>query len=217
MSKAVILLSGGQDSTTALTWAKTKFKEVHAVFFDYGQRHKIELESAKKIAQLTKTPLKILPMPTYSHIGGSSLTSQSPIEQGKEYPNSFVPGRNLVFITLASAYAYSLGISNVITGVSQTDYSGYPDCREDSLNALEATLRLGLAPNIKIHSPLMHMTKTEEVKYMQEQGELELLAYTHTCYEGRRPPCGKCPSCVLRAAAFEEVGIQDPLLCEGVR
>ncbi len=126
-------------------------------------------------------------------------------------PNTFVPGRNLVFITLAAAYAYQRGISEIVTGVCQTDFSGYPDCRESTMVALQAALRAGMDAPFTIHTPLMHLTKAQTVTMLRDLGGLPLLAYSHTCYEGAVPPCGRCPACVLRAKGFAEAGIADPL------
>src|SRR5690606_19585948 len=132
-------------------------------------------------------------------------------------PNTFVPGRNLLSVTQAAAYAYTRGIRDVVTGVCQTDYSGYPDCRHDTLRALQRSLHLGLGwPErrgvFRIHTPLMFRTKAESVALARAWGALDALAWSHTCYEGLYPPCGKCPACVLRAKGFEEAGVKDPLL-----
>jgi 7-cyano-7-deazaguanine synthase len=117
-----------------------------------------------------------------------------------------------VFLTLAAAFAWQRGISDLVTGVCQTDYSGYPDCRAETMTALQAALRAGLDHPVTIHTPLMYLTKAQTVTMMQELGHLELLAWSHTCYEGAVPPCGQCPACLLRAKGFAEAGIADPLL-----
>lgn len=212
---AVVLLSGGQDSVTCLYWAKQRFEQVHALTLDYGQRHRIELEAAKEISQRAQVQShKVLTLDALSQLGGSSLTDAIPIEQSARHglPNSFVPGRNLLFLTLAAAFAYQVNCHDVVGGMCQTDFSGYPDCRRDTLDALESAISLGMDWTIKIHTPLMFLTKAETVLLAQEVGAMEALRWSHTCYEGRRPPCGVCPACLLRAKGFAEAGVEDPLL-----
>ncbi len=213
-SSALVVFSGGQDSTTCLSWALQHFETVEAVFFDYGQRHLIEWQSAESIARKRGVKLHKLNVPTFSEIGGNSLVDSTPIElEGRQgLPSTFVPGRNLVFMTFAAALAWKLGIKDLVTGVCQTDFSGYPDCRLNTMEALEKSLELGMEWPFKIHTPLMFMTKAETVTLAQEVGALEDLAYSHTCYEGQFPPCGRCPACELRAKGFAEVGIPDPLI-----
>ncbi|NNE62229.1 MAG: 7-cyano-7-deazaguanine synthase QueC [Woeseia sp.] len=214
---AVVVLSGGQDSTTCLYWALQRFSDVRTVTFDYGQRHRIELDCAARIAAEVGVAHQQLPLDSLSALGGNSLTDagiavgSEPAAEG-ELPNSFVPGRNLLFLTLAAAYAWQFEINDLVTGVAQTDYSGYPDCRQNTLDALQQTLRLGMEREFVIHTPLMNLSKKETVLLAQSIGALEALALTHTCYNGARPPCGQCPACVLRAKGFEEAGIADPLL-----
>lgn len=213
LKKAIILLSGGQDSTTCLAWAKKKFDKVFAITFDYGQKHKIELLSAKKIAKLSGTPLKIIKIDIFKYLTKNALTNNSvkiKILKNK-LPTTFVPGRNLIFISIAAIYAYQQNIQNIVTGVCQTDFSGYPDCRNRFIKSLEKTLALATDKKFKIHTPLMHLTKFETVKLMQKLGRLNLLKYTHTCYKGTRPACGKCPACKLRLKGFKEAKIKDPL------
>jgi 7-cyano-7-deazaguanine synthase len=216
--QALVVLSGGQDSTTCLYWAIQKFgqENVSAVTFDYGQRHCIELDCAAQIAQMAGISHVVLPINTFSALGGTALTDDSvevPDEAPEgELPITFVPGRNLIFLTYAAALAYQKGIGNLVTGVAQTDYSGYPDCREDTLQALEKSIQLGMEYDIKLHTPLMFMTKAETVKLAQECGAMEALSYSHTCYRGEQPPCGHCPSCELRAKGFSEAGVADPLV-----
>ena len=123
-----------------------------------------------------------------------------------------MPGRNLVFLTLAAAWAYQLGARDLVTGVCQTDFSGYPDCRESTMQALTAALNAGMDANFTIHTPLMHLTKAESITLARDCDALELLAWSHTCYNGAIPPCGACPACLLRAKGFAEAGIADPLL-----
>ena len=219
MTRALVVLSGGQDSTTCLYWAISKWGkgQVEAVSFDYGQRHRIELDCAATIARKAGIPLTLLPIDTLRALGGSSLVGNAGPVAGQDatnphLPASFVPGRNLVFLTFAAALAYQKQIHHLVTGVAQTDYSGYPDCRKGTLDALEQALQLGMEWELHIHTPLMFMTKGETVSLAIQQGSLEALADSHTCYEGVYPPCGKCASCLLRAKGFQEVGIADPLL-----
>jgi len=213
---AVVVLSGGQDSTTCLLWAKQKFSgEIEAITFDYGQRHRIELESAARVASIANVPHKILPINTFNTLGGNALTGEievsSELDSESGLPNTFVPGRNLIFLTFAAAYAYQRKISNLVTGVAQTDYSGYPDCREKTIQALEKAINLGMESEVNIHTPLMFKSKKETVELARDLGALKAMGYTHTCYHGQQPPCGACPACILRAKGFEEAGIPDPL------
>ncbi len=216
---ALVVLSGGQDSTTCLYWAIKRFgrANVSTISFDYGQRHKIELKCAASIAEHASVSNACLPINTFAALGGDALTdsdieveNQASADSG--LPNTFVPGRNLVFLTFAAAYAYQRGIDHLVTGVAQTDYSGYPDCREDTIRALQQTLRAGMESAVLIHTPLMHLSKKESVELAVQLGALPALALTHTCYKGQRPPCGECPACELRAKGFAEAGIEDPLL-----
>ena len=219
LDKALVVLSGGQDSTTCLYWALDRFGagNVSAVTFDYGQRHRIEIDCAERVAAAAGVPQKLLPIDTFAALGGDALTDdaidvQTEIDDETGLPNTFVPGRNLIFLTFAAAYAWHRGIGNMVTGVAQTDYSGYPDCREETIGSLQETLRLGMESDVLIHTPLMHLSKKETVELARDVGALEAMALTHTCYNGQRPPCGVCPACVLRAKGFEEAGIEDPLL-----
>ena len=215
ITSAIVVLSGGQDSTTCLFWAINKFDSVESVTFDYGQRHRIELEAAQKIAKLAGVKNTILPIDTFGILGGNSLTGKEAVDESSqegELPNSFVPGRNLIFLTFAAAFAYQREIKDLVTGVCQTDYSGYPDCRQNTIEAIQLAINLGMESNVRIHTPLMWMTKSETVKFAGEVGALEALAWSHTCYNGDVPPCGQCPACELRAKGFEEGGIPDPLL-----
>ena len=219
MSQALVVLSGGQDSTTCLYWALKKFgaDQVETLTFDYGQRHRIELDCARQIAAMAGVPNRLLPINTFNALGGNALTDAtvevaSEVNENTHLPNTFVPGRNLIFLTFAAAYAYQRGIEQLITGVAQTDYSGYPDCRQNTLQALELAIRLGMDCQLTIHTPLMFLSKKETVELARSVGALETMAYTHTCYAGQQPPCGTCPACVLRAKGFAEAGIADPLL-----
>ena len=215
--KALVILSGGQDSTTCLYWAIDRFgrDNVATLTFDYGQRHRVELECAANVAAHAGVPNECLPIDTFSALGGDALTDDDidvdvAVESG--LPNTFVPGRNIIFLTFAAAYAYQRDIGHLVTGVAQTDYSGYPDCREETIRALEETLRLGMESEVRIHTPLMHLSKKQTVEMARDLGGLDAMALTHTCYNGERPPCGRCPACELRARGFAEAGIEDPLL-----
>jgi 7-cyano-7-deazaguanine synthase len=218
-AKALVVLSGGQDSTTCLYWAMREFgaDNVSSVTFDYGQRHRIELDCVREISAFTGIPNLTLPINTFAALGGDALTdadiavsSENSEETG--LPNTFVPGRNLIFLTYAAALAYWQGIRNIVTGVAQTDYSGYPDCREKTIRALEAAVNLGMESDFTIHTPLMQLSKRETVLLADKLGALPAMAMTHTCYNGVRPPCGECPSCELRARGFRDAGIEDPLV-----
>jgi 7-cyano-7-deazaguanine synthase len=219
MEKALVVLSGGQDSTTCLYWAINRFgaDAVDSVTFDYGQRHRVELECAKAVAKFAGIGNTCLPIDTFAALGGDALTdSNIDVENGTDaqtgLPNTFVPGRNLIFLTYAAAYAYQRKIDHLVTGVAQTDYSGYPDCREATISALQQSLRLGMESDVTIHTPLMHLSKRETVLLARDLGALPAMALTHTCYNGARPPCGSCAACELRAKGFAEAGIDDPLI-----
>lgn len=216
---ALVILSGGQDSTTCLAWARNRFAPVDAITFDYGQRHRVELDCAREVARRAGVRHhRIVPVCGLAELSGDALTSAAPIEAPlgaaarRGLPNTFVPGRNLLFLTLAAAWAWSLGTRDLVIGVCQTDYSGYPDCRADTIAAAERALALGLDWPLVIHAPLMHLTKAESVRLAAAEGGLEWLAWTHTCYAGAVPPCGACAACRLRARGFAEAGIPDPLL-----
>jgi 7-cyano-7-deazaguanine synthase len=239
---AIVVFSGGQDSTICLHWALRTFKRVEAVFFDYGQRHANERVSAAAIAASLGVPLTVFQLDLFKTMGGNALLDSgmtidpaplaapgvvagaaaaapesAPAALGPgatALPNTFVPGRNLVFLLHAASYGYTRGFRDLVTGVCQTDYSGYPDCRNETIRALEKAIALGLdlGNDFAIHTPLMFKTKAESVHWAAELGALPSLAFSHTCYEGAFPPCGKCPACVLRARGFAEAGVEDPLL-----
>jgi 7-cyano-7-deazaguanine synthase len=216
--QALVILSGGQDSTTCVYWAIEHFgrKAVRSLTFDYGQRHRIELDSARRVAAHAGIPNIVLPINSFEALGGNALTDPSiGVPQTADdgvLPATFVPGRNLVFLTFAAAYAWQRDINQLVAGMAQTDYSGYPDCRRDTIDSLEMTLALGLERRFSIHTPLMDMSKRDTVLLAQKLGAIEAMALTHTCYKGRRPPCGECAACVLRAKGFSEAGIADPLI-----
>jgi 7-cyano-7-deazaguanine synthase len=216
-SKALVVLSGGQDSTTCLYWAKQRFEVVESLTFDYGQRHRIEIDCARAVADFAGVGNTLLPLNTLSALGGNSLTDTTMNISANDtrstgLPNSFVPGRNILFLTCAAAYAWQKDIGHLVTGVAQTDYSGYPDCRRATVESLQHTLRLAMESTIEIHTPLMDLSKKETVLLAQSLGALEAMSLTHTCYHGVRPPCGRCPACELRAKGFAEAGIADPLV-----
>lgn len=217
-NRALVILSGGQDSTTCLYWAIDRYgrENVAALTFDYGQRHRIELQCAKAIAADAGVPHVELPIETFDALGGSALTDDgiavcNEHDKNTGLPNTFVPGRNLIFLTFAAAYAWQRGITNLVTGVAQTDYSGYPDCREETIRAVEESIRLGMEFDVNIHTPLMHLSKAQTVQLAERLGALPAMALTHTCYNGEQPPCGQCPACELRAKGFAAAGISDPL------
>jgi 7-cyano-7-deazaguanine synthase len=211
---AVVLLSGGQDSTTCLYWAiDAGYAPIYALGFDYGQRHRVELEQAAKIAALAGAGWAALPLPTLAAIGDSALIGEGEVGalDRAGLPSSFVPGRNLLFLTAAAAYAYKLEAHTLVGGMCETDYSGYPDCRRQTLDALEQAIRLGMEWELQIVTPLMRLSKRQTVELARRlPGCWEALALSHTCYEGQRPGCGKCPACLLRAKGFAEAGLADP-------
>lgn len=219
-NQALVVFSGGQDSTTCLYWAMQRFgaDAVQALTFDYGQRHRIEIEAARQVAQFAGVRHTILPIDTFAALGGNALTDVTvdvPVSAGSEsgaLPNTFVPGRNIVFLTYAAAFAWQRSILHLVTGVAQTDYSGYPDCRENTMAALQTCLRFGMAREFTIHAPLMQRSKKETVELAISLGALDALRLTHSCYKGQKPPCGQCAACDLRARGFAEAGITDPLL-----
>lgn len=214
---AIVLHSGGQDSTTCLVWALKRFKRVHTISFDYGQRHARELVAAKTIARRLKIDHKIIKIEFLKALTHNALTDRSvKVKAGtrSHLPTTFVPGRNLIFLTAAAIYAKQKNIPNLVTGVCQTDYSGYPDCRASFIKSIEKSLRLAMEFPFSIHTPLMYLTKAQSIKLMQRLGGLPLLKYTHTCYHGKRQACGKCPACKLRLKGFREAGIKDHLTYE---
>lgn len=225
MSKALVLLSGGQDSVTSLFWAKQFYDEVIAISIHYGQRHYAELDAARKVAELAKVKHRVLELPALALIGGSALLDDSQPLLGSGgladaqapdgLPTSFVPGRNMLFLATAAAVAVREQAKDIVTGVCQTDFSGYPDCRRDFIDAMEkaATLAMpsGSGP-IRIITPLMYLTKAETVKLAWRLGSTcwEALGYSLTCYQGKKPGCGTCAACELRANGFHEAGHNDP-------
>lgn len=220
--KALIVFSGGLDSTTCLFWAVKKFgrKNVSAVTFDYGQRHRVELRSAGRIARMCRVPLKVIRIRIFSELGGNSLTGKIPVPiktTGRGLPSTFVPGRNIIFLSFAAAYAYRAGVRNLVAGVCEADFAGYPDCRESTMRALARALRLGMAYPFRIHTPLIRKTKAASVRLARSLGAFGALAVSHTCYQGSVPPCGKCVACRQRAEAFKKAGLPDPLIVRTAR
>ncbi len=223
-SSALVLFSGGQDSATCLAWALERFERVETLGFDYGQRHAIELSIRPGLLAAMRT-LKpawtarlgddhLLDLSVLGSISDTALTRGAAIAmQENGLPNTFVPGRNLLFITLAAALAYRRGIDVLVGGMCETDYSGYPDCRNDTLQALQSALRLGMATDVTIATPLMWLDKAATWKLAEELGGLPLVELirsdTHTCYLGERGElhdwgygCGTCPACELRARGY---------------
>jgi|TARA_B100001094_G_C18186342_1_gene804035 7-cyano-7-deazaguanine synthase len=215
--RAMVVLSGGQDSTVCLYWAKEHFgvENIEAITFNYGQRHNIEISCAKKIAAKNNIMHHILPINTFKTIGGNTLMNKDDLidpEKFKNLPKTFVPGRNIIFLTYAAAVAWQRDIGHLVIGVAQTDYSGYPDCRNDTMEALEKTLNLGLESRFKIHAPLMNLSKKDTITLATKLNAIDIMADTHTCYEGVKPPCQICAACQLRAKGFMDAGVNDPLL-----
>ena len=224
--EALVLFSGGQDSTTCLAWALEKFNRVETIGFDYGQRHRVELDCRlpivdefKKYNSDWKVKLgddHLIDLKVLGDISQTSLTQPVEIEMSEQgLPNTFVPGRNLMFLTLAASVAYRRGIKNLVTGVCETDYSGYPDCRDDTIKAMQVALNLGMETRFVLHTPLMWIDKASTWRMAKELGGLGLVElmkeYTHPCYNGDRLSrhewgygCDECPACELRAAGYKE-------------
>lgn len=199
--KAIVVFSGGQDSTTCLFWAKERFAEVEAVTFQYGQRHAAELECAREICRELAIKQHELDMHLLNQLAPNALTRQDiEIEEGDGLPSTFVPGRNLLFFSFAAILASQLGARHIITGVSQTDFSGYPDCRDAFIKSLNVTLNLAMDDEFVIHTPLMWLDKSEVWALSDKLGAFEFVKEkTLTCYNGiKGTGCGECPSCRLR-------------------
>ncbi|KLV09248.1 7-cyano-7-deazaguanine synthase [Photobacterium aquae] len=210
MRKAVVVFSGGQDSTTCLIQAMAHYDEVHCITFDYGQRHKLEIEVAESICQeLGVAAHKVMDVGLLNELAISSLTRDNiPVShelQENGLPNSFVPGRNILFLTLAGIYAYQIGAEAVITGVCETDFSGYPDCRDEFVKSLNQSLVLGMDRPLRIDTPLMWLNKAETWALADQYGKLDFVREkTLTCYNGViGDGCGDCPSCDLRKAGLD--------------
>ena len=220
---ALVLFSGGQDSTACLAWALDRYSRVETVGFDYAQRHAVELEARVAVRRAIVRaypawaarlgPDHRLDMAGFGAISDSALTSDRAIEMtARDLPSTFVPGRNLAFLVYAAALADRRGLDVLVGGMCETDYSGYPDCRRDTLDAMERTLALGMARAFRIETPLMSLTKAETWALAMGLGGEALIAITledsHTCYRGERTPhdwgrgCGACPACELRAKGW---------------
>ncbi|MCM1202943.1 MAG: 7-cyano-7-deazaguanine synthase QueC [Bacteroidales bacterium] len=207
---ALVVFSGGQDSTTCLFWALERYREVVAVSFDYGQRHRAELECAKEITEELDVEWQVLDMELLNQLAPNSLTrkeitvDEDAPEEGA--PNSVVDGRNMLFLTFAAVFAKQRGITDLITGVSQSDFSGYPDCRDVFVKSLNTTLNLAMDYTFCIETPLMWVDKADTWKMADELGKLSFVReHTLTCYNGiKGDGCGNCPSCKLRREGYEE-------------
>ncbi|AJQ93082.1 7-cyano-7-deazaguanine synthase QueC [Gynuella sunshinyii] len=218
-TKALVVLSGGQDSTTCLYWAKENFDEVLCITFDYNQRHSIELDCAKKISEIAGVEQEVIRMGEIFK-GLSPLTDKTKsVEQYESadtlpggLENTFVPGRNMMFLTVAANRAYVHECDTIVIGVSQEDYGGYPDCRSEYIEQMEKAIEFALDKKIKIATPLINLNKKQTVEMAKEfSGCMDALSYSHTCYNGVFPPCGKCHSCLLRLRGFEQAGETDPI------
>ena len=223
-NSALVLFSGGQDSTTCLAWALERFENVETVGFDYGQRHLVELECRDPILSEIKSQNShwdkalgddhVLDLGVLGKISDTSLTKSMEIQISKQgLPNTFVPGRNILFLTLAAAVAYRRGIKHIVTGVCETDYSGYPDCRDDTIKAMQLALNLGMEARFVLHTPLMWLDKAATWEMAKTLGGDALInvvrEHTHTCYNGDRSNlhewgygCGICPACEIRAKGY---------------
>ena len=208
--KAMVVFSGGQDSTTCLFWAKREFREVMALSYRYGQKHVKEVELAHAIAEKAGIEHVIIDVPLIGQLGHNSLTDTSmEIEKSKPQdglPSTFVPGRNLFFLSIAAVRAREMGIRHLVTGVSQTDYSGYPDCHDAFIKSLNVSLNLAMDYQFVIHTPLMWIDKAQTWALANELGVLDLVRNeTLTCYNGIvGDGCGHCPACQLRREGLEK-------------
>ena len=222
---ALVLFSGGQDSTTCLAWALSRFDHVETVGFDYRQRHRVELDCRPTTLEALKRnfPIwadrlgddRVVDLGVIAEISETALTKDIEIQfQANGLPNTFVPGRNILFLTIAGAIAYRKGLKHLVGGMCETDYSGYPDCRDDTLKALQATLNLGMESRLVIDTPLMWLDKAAAWALAHELGGdllVDLIRFeTHSCYRGEREQlhkwgygCGECPACELRKAGYE--------------
>ena len=223
---ALVLFSGGQDSTTCLAWALQRFAHVETIGFDYGQRHRVELDVRSSIFSHIKDVMPewaprladdhLIDLASLGEVSNTSLTRDVEFAMGQEgLPNSFVPGRNLIFLTFAAAVAYRRGLKHIITGVCETDFSGYPDCRDDTMKAIQLALNLGMERRFVIHTPLMWIDKAQTWQMAYDVGGQPLVDLirndTHTCYLGNRQNlhkwgygCGTCPACELRRDGYRK-------------
>ncbi|WP_374470936.1 7-cyano-7-deazaguanine synthase QueC [Phenylobacterium sp.] len=235
---ALVLFSGGQDSSVCLAWALDRFPRVETVGFDYGQRHGVELEARARVrARIAEDfpawsnrlgPDHMLEMRGFGDIGETAMTGERAFEiTAKGLPSTYVPGRNLVFLTYAAALADRRGLQALVGGMCETDFSGYPDCRRDSIDAMERALNLGMAQDFRVETPLMYLTKAQTWALAKGLGGEELVELivedSHTCYRGDRDErhawgygCGTCPACELRARGWEGWVAEDrPVLRPG--
>jgi 7-cyano-7-deazaguanine synthase len=229
-SSALVLFSGGQDSATCLAWALDRYEKVETIGFSYGQRHSIELKCRDTF--LTKLKNKfpdwatkldqdhLLDLSLLGQISDTALTQEKAIQMEKSgLPNTFVPGRNLLFLTFAAAVAYRRNLKIIVGGMCETDYSGYPDCRDDTIKALQVAISLGLDTRLVLETPLMWIDKADTWKLANELGSIDLVELikedTHTCYMGDRSKrfnwgygCNNCPSCELRRVGYEKFSLR---------
>lgn len=225
-TKALVLFSGGQDSTTCLAWALERYEHVETIGFDYGQRHSVELDCRLRIIDSIRTKYPtwsnrlgkdhFLDLKLLGQISDTAMTAEKAIEfEGNGLPNTFVPGRNLLFFTFAGAIAYRRGISVLVGGMCETDYSGYPDCRDNTLKSLQISLSLGMDTPLVLETPLMWLDKAKTwglAEKLGGDGLVEIIQEdTHTCYLGDRQRrhnwgygCGSCPACELRKSGYEQ-------------
>jgi 7-cyano-7-deazaguanine synthase len=223
-TRALILFSGGQDSTTCLAWALDRYDYVETIGFDYRQRHSIELDCRPLILNAIRSEFPkwgyklgedhLIDLAVLGQISETALTSEKSIEmEANGLPNTFVPGRNLLFFTLAAAIAYRRNLKIIVGGMCETDYSGYPDCRDDTIKSLQVTLNLGLDQRLTLETPLMWINKAQTWQLSKSLGGLALeriiIEKTHTCYFGNRSSlnawgygCGECPACELRSKGY---------------
>lgn len=226
MSRALVLFSGGQDSTVCLAKALSQYDAVETIGFNYGQRHIVEMECRQNVLRDVRLRFPewnarlgddhVLDLTQLAQLSNSALTSEAEIGLLKNgLPNTFVPGRNLIFLTYAAALGYRRDLSVLVGGMCQTDYSGYPDCRDTTIQAMQLALTLGMDQHIRIETPLMWLDKAATWRLAQELGGLALIELikeqTHTCYQGERETrhawgygCSSCPACILRAKGYKE-------------
>jgi 7-cyano-7-deazaguanine synthase len=224
IGKALVLFSGGQDSATCLAWALARFSAVETIGFSYGQRHAVELEVRQRFVDGLRTAFPawaarlggdhLLDLGVIGQMGETALTADVAIEMGRNgLPTTFVPGRNILFFTTAAAVAYRRGLRHLVGGMCETDYSGYPDCRDDTLKALQVALNLGLDSRFVVETPLMWLDKAQTWAMAHDLGGQRLvdlvIEHTHSCYRGDRSQrhawgygCGACPACELRAGGW---------------
>ncbi len=215
-SRALVILSGGQDSATCLFWAAKRFERLTCITFDYGQRHRVELECAQRLAQSVNAPWALIPINSLSALSDNALTSNKiGVNEASSFnglPATFVPGRNAIFLTLAAAHAAPQGIHDLVLGACETDFSGYPDCRDSFLASMETSLTKAMDFEMRIHRPLMWLDKAQTFALADELGVLDrVVRETHTCYEGDHKSlhawgygCNNCQACELRRKGYEE-------------